>query len=98
VVSGHTPGPWNVAENGTKLTAKHPLRGHQYDIVTVHYAFEHGQHEANATLIAAAPDLLEALEAISQSWGAHGTEVNNPMADAMAARARKALAKAGVQS
>ena len=50
----HTPGPWKVSMNQIKSN---------YD--TVAQVFTHlvqGRNEANARLIASAPDLLEALE------------------------------------
>lgn len=52
-------------------------------------------NEADAVAFLAVPELLEALEAISAAWPAHGSNVQNETADAMAARARAALAKAG---
>lgn len=58
----HTPGPWMVSADSTTISARHPLRGHTFEIVTVHYAFQHDQHKANTRLIAAAPELLEALQ------------------------------------
>lgn len=95
-MSKHTPGPWIIAEHGTKLTATHPLRKHQYDIVTVHYAFERGQHEANAKLIAAAPDMAEALRGMvtlhEQRELVRGTSYDDVRVEV----ARAALAKAGL--
>lgn len=38
-------------------------------------------------------ELRYALECIDQAWPAHGTDVRNPIADAMAAKARAAIAK-----
>lgn len=64
-MSKHTPGPWAVTD---------PDDGHQYlaitaksgtddaeDVATVGISDVHPNGEANANLIAAAPDLLEAL-------------------------------------
>lgn len=70
-MSAHTPGPWTITDGDTKITAVHPLRKHAYEIVTVHYAFEHDQFRANARLIAAAPELVEALQSILHHahWG-----------------------------
>jgi hypothetical protein len=42
--------------------------------------------------------LLEALKAIRDSWPAHGSETRNEMADAMAEKARAAIAKVEGQS
>lgn len=61
----HTPGPWTVEHDGPSLafvTAKaETITGAKWGIVcSVTSDFEHG--EANARLIAAAPELLEALE------------------------------------
>lgn len=90
----YTPGPWVIAENSTKLTATHPLRKHQYDIVTIHYAFEHGQHEANAKLIAAAPDLLKSLSTLER-WLSYAVKDPSDAAYASILEARAALKKAG---
>ena len=59
----HTPGPWRVVAGMLTVEAENRQRGRWYDIVTVHGAFEEGEAEANARLIAAAPELLEALQA-----------------------------------
>lgn len=56
--AAHTPGPWAVSGAG-----RHALvRGEDLTIVAVRHRLEGDVHEANACLIAAAPDLLEALE------------------------------------
>ena len=65
----HTPGPWRVEEeSGDLFIYAHP---YEYDI-SIGMAFKPvrdlledrttGEHEANARLIAAAPELLEVLE------------------------------------
>lgn len=72
-MSAHTPGPWFISEQYRKL--------HGIDSVLVASRIENGapgiarvfvaglgsQFEANARLIAAAPELLEALETIITS-------------------------------
>lgn len=56
--AAHTPGPWAVSGAG-----RHALvRGEDMTIVAVRHRLEGDVHEANARLIAAAPDLLVALE------------------------------------
>ena len=58
-MSGHTPGPW------TKLGAYMYGRDGQWPITEVQYGKRDPvEDDANANLIAAAPDLLEALEAV----------------------------------
>ena len=52
----HTPGPWAV--DGAGPTAM--VRGADLSIVAVRHRLPSATHEANARLIAAAPDLLEA--------------------------------------
>lgn len=60
VISAHTPGPWQY-ESATKTIRSKPSN---YWIATID-SFEGAiNHEANARLIAAAPELLEALYAI----------------------------------
>jgi hypothetical protein len=75
----HTPGPW-VVEDSRKLKKK-KLRQNLLMVVA-----EHGgmpglivnqgaitpTDEHNARLIAAAPELLELLEAIHKTWALHG--------------------------
>jgi hypothetical protein len=64
-VSAHTPGPWSVfkaaTENGEfSINATGP-----YIAETIGGIAE---EEANANLIAAAPDLLEALQSVVNAW------------------------------
>ena len=74
----HTPGPWNVRDDGMSyvcpiIDAPSVGKGYYASIATVTQRDPHPQHgggismataEANARLIAAAPDLLEALETL----------------------------------
>ncbi|GGD58701.1 hypothetical protein [Croceicoccus mobilis] len=59
----HTPGPWSLDENDIRDEAQAVLTdrfgGTVADVFTGH---RHGECEANARLIAAAPELLDALE------------------------------------
>jgi YD repeat-containing protein len=91
----HTPGPWSVETKGSR----HFIDG--ADELTVAYVDRAGvrerqTYEANAQLIAAAPDLLEALEdaAFLMRMAA---KIAGPMQDSFkrsAEDAAKALAKA----
>ena len=56
----HTPGPWAIDGEGTNAM----VRGADLTIVAVRHRLTGPTHEANARLIAAAPELLEALESI----------------------------------
>ena len=93
----HTPGPWVwehwqmglTAQNGTSVLAYYDYEG-----MSLHGKTE-DEHEANAHLIAAAPDLLEALEAIVATWD--GPKYNHFMADNIDL-ARAAIAKAKGQT
>ena len=75
----HTPGPWVTSERTTKLEGRRglyrqiiggPVTDMGSDIVAwacVSHPYNHGLHrhgEANASLIATAPELLEALEGL----------------------------------
>ena len=84
-----TPGPWTFERRGM---------GHGYDIVggslgeTIVYDVRNSRHEkavANARLIAAAPDLLTALQAILHTYDDGGV----PLASAFE-MANAAIAKA----
>jgi len=58
----HTPGPWAVF-NGTDIFPDNDLGGdrHIADCFPVQDGIPYAEREANARLIAAAPDLLKAL-------------------------------------
>ena len=56
-MSTHTPGPWTYSEGNENDYIVHVERDAEAVAVVIH------GHEANARLIAAAPALLEALEA-----------------------------------
>lgn len=93
-MSVHTPGPWMVLPSVDRgqfciLTAL----GNRID-VAVTYGFEHTPREANARLIAAAPDLLEALK-----YAICALEVCGKDFDYTLSRANAAISKAtGEQS
>ena len=85
----HTPGPWVVAE-------------HTRDILTEPWGEGTGQHEvamsvdsdANATLIAAAPDLLEVADAVLEWAKTPGEHGGNPYFKEFVRLAVKAKVKA----
>ena len=71
----HTPGPWVVNTNrryGNALgviCVEHP-EFDAIDVLTVGWSDSEQEHKANARLIAAAPDLLQALKfALSEASG-----------------------------
>ena len=101
----HTPGPWEA----TDLSEAHWVEtNHRWGIFSASRRVAKvegvgGEYEANARLIAAAPDLLEALKAMvaitNDSRGVDGYHLNGDIAewdefDAIN-QARAALAKAG---
>ena len=75
-MSGHTPGPWEVEENGADIFSNdgHYIAEAWYDgslgagIVTA----------ANARLIAAAPDLLEACKFLYAEMKAYRWDTEGP--------------------
>ena len=54
----HTPGPWTHEGHGDITGTEN---GRKYDVACVYLRIPAGRQEANARLIAAAPDLLDAL-------------------------------------
>lgn len=94
----HTSGPWNVVEYGDG------------DSLVIHYGDEHricfmatpgdspramARIEANAALIASAPDLLASLREFMEDERFQVGVGGNPIAvDAMLSRARAAISKA----
>lgn len=71
-VSAHTPGPWEVRiqDAGVHVTLRDST-GVKFAVV-IQGPRTAGKHE-NARLIAAAPDLLEALERVAEDDFAHDT-------------------------
>ena len=66
-MSKHTPGTWKAQKNHGDLWIRATDRYEESLLIAnVYETFEEGQKEANARLIAAAPEMLEVLrEAIS---------------------------------
>lgn len=80
-----TPGPWHIA-NGIQV------RSNKHQIAKV-WMFGYGTGEANARLIAAAPELLEAV-ALLVSMAESGMPDLNPHDEFIMETARAAIAKA----
>ena len=59
-MSKHTPGPWSVDGAGIKAM----VRGGNASIVAVRHRNDGNVNEADMRLIAAAPEMLEALNAL----------------------------------
>jgi hypothetical protein len=81
-----TPGPWTV-NNGDMIWGP----GEEFIAECIHEPYE-----ANAALIAAAPDLLEACEKVLAAYDASKTRgySTSPAEDRAAAQCREAIARA----
>lgn len=72
----HTPGPWRVFRGRTNKSVPRQIRAGDFLVATVEGDFGSGDTEedaANAALIAAAPELLAALEAYVAKCGSAAT-------------------------
>lgn len=73
--SNHTPGPWISSLTGTTVTAtvtreiNGKIRTFEQKIATTPVGLDAFERVANAQLIAAAPDLLEALRGMLEVYG-----------------------------
>jgi hypothetical protein len=93
----HTPGPWKVTERRNTrgqvlppaITA--PRNGHDGVQLAIVSAIRFEEGDANALLIAAAPDMLEALKRIASTLGLNGDGI---FRGALADQIRIAIAKA----
>jgi len=93
-VREHTPGPWHT--HGTAIHAQYRYAGRKHHhhvaevspLVSAEAHGDIGTPEANARLIAAAPELLRALKRIAE------VRAGSPWAEGMAGIARAAIAKA----
>lgn len=70
----HTPGPWAVNEDGWKVESEkeHGWVNDGWGICVTHGS----DREANARLIAAAPELLQALKESQRLWWEYGQETD----------------------
>ena len=88
-MSGYTPGPWSYDRQYRRLMG--PDGKDLYIEGGAHWATTRDpEAEANSRLIAAAPELLEALKEVVTHWADETDENDWPEFD----RARKAIAKA----
>jgi hypothetical protein len=67
----HTPGPWELNTQDTGLNDSGTILGAGVVIVPDIYGRSKAECDANARLIAAAPELLEELKTLSQLVAAH---------------------------
>lgn len=81
----HTPGPWKVVTFGMVVESADGVR-----VCETHAT----DREANARLIAAAPELLEALESVTRCLQWHNEQHGVGMDEAAIAKAVAAIAKA----
>lgn len=96
----HTPAPWRVARrpasDGAEVRAIASVAwcGTAASFGTKEtQVIDADEAYANACLVAAAPDLLAACEALAEWWHTHGIE-GTSATDEIAAMARRAVAKA----
>jgi len=94
-MSGHTPGPWTAFQSTASFFDVVKGNGEYDPSVASVWASEGRPAGANARLIAAAPDLLEALRILTMMAETSGG-TSGPDAELMAAcdQANRAIAKA----
>lgn len=90
----HTPGPWNDIFN---IANGIGIGNGQFRIAEVHNTND-GEEIANAALIAAAPELLLALEALMTQIEVRGFELKSLIPSETRNAARAAVAKARGQA
>jgi hypothetical protein len=99
-MSKHTPGPWSSYESKYKnLLIVRDAGDHEVYVATVEQGAADEECEANANLIAAAPELLEALEELVrcnciESGPTFGNIVTGKMRIDAGNKAKAAIAKA----
>jgi hypothetical protein len=96
-LTAHTPGPWRT-QGWVPTWAYIPVKDASHNLVASLYPYElrnytREQVEANARLIAAAPDMLDVLDRFSKFPFAHQGIAEGPLA-VMIKQARAAIAKA----
>ncbi len=86
----HTPGPWNEWATPDDLDMSHEICANNRLPIAIIYDGEKAQ--ANARLIAAAPDLLEAAQALLNRWLGGDGDMDDD--DRIERNMRAAIAKA----
>ena len=89
-MSNHTPGPWMVEEVTLTISAPNPKEG-RANLPVAYCPPDTRNREANAVMIAAAPDLLAALQDLMRP---HGGTRGVAWDHLIAVAARAAIAKA----
>lgn len=88
----HTPGPWSYQEKADAYT--HIVRSPTNRLIVQLAQDTNGTAEANARLIAAAPELLEACLMVDVLYTSYGLLANSAEAGVMINAVRDAIAKA----
>lgn len=95
---GPTPGPWETDRNnvhtGRIATIHHCLNNDWVEVWSESWPIDEAEQEANARLIAAAPDLLEALVGFTAAVEDDGEPVPGTRWHAGYVAARAAIARA----
>ena len=100
MTSKHTPGPWETDRNnvhtGQIATIHHCLNNDWVEVWSENWPIDEAEQEANARLIAAAPELLEALIKAEQMFRDVGfiTEADRLRPGSLGSEIRAAIAKA----
>jgi hypothetical protein len=96
-----TPGPWTIYDDGHKDDASDivmaQIDGENYDVCHIAPEIPISERKANACLIAAAPDMLEALQLVVErlSVYVHKMNIKNNFREKVAMEAaRTAISKA----
>jgi len=87
----HTPGPWVIEQldDGENMDSHIAIYGYPWVVAEVQVDVPSLPGMANANLIAAAPELLEALE--DARFALYGNGPGNPKIDAVIAKAKGEL-------
>lgn len=93
-MSKHTPGPWTV--NAYNEIESGAVRICSVDIEETNAGLNGGEGQANARLIAAAPDLLEELRAVEQHLHAYVEAIEEGGGSASKSSERLASVRAAI--
>lgn len=88
----HTPGPWHTGGYSSRII--YAGDGFAVADATVFHGRHEGEHEANARLIAAAPELLDVLQEVTRCLAWHEEQHGVGMDRKAVESARAAIAKA----